>query len=446
MGIPLAVLIIEDSDSDALLLLRQLQKAGYDVVSEQVETAGQMRAVLETQDWDIVISDYNLPQFNGRAALELLQGMGQDIPFIVVSGAIGEETAVAMMKAGAHDYLMKDNMTRLAPAVERELAQAEVRRQQKRAEDQLRQLSRAVEHSPASIVITNIDGSIEYVNPKFTALTGYSLEEVRGQTPRILKSGQTSPEVYNDLWKTILTGQEWRGELLNRKKNGTLFWESVSISAIFDAKGKISHFVAVKEDITARKEAEQKIQSLNVELEKLAMVDYLTGLYNRRYFMQRSEEELKRARRGPHSLSALMIDIDKFKNVNDTYGHEAGDLVLKQVAATLKNNLREIDLLGRMGGEEFAVLLPDTLIHDANISAERVRQAIQKHSFQMPGESLTVTISIGVATFTDGMSNIDDILRNADAALYQAKHSGANCVRLFEDIPAVTSNLSSVNR
>jgi diguanylate cyclase (GGDEF)-like protein/PAS domain S-box-containing protein len=433
MEIPLSVLIVEDSNNDALLLLRLLQKAGYQVNAKQVETAEQMQAALHQQSWDIVISDYRLPQFDGRAALELLQKTGVDIPFIVASGAIGEETAVAMMKAGAHDYLMKDNLARLAPAVERELAQAEIRRQQKRDEDQLRQLSRAVEHSPASIVITDINGNIQYVNPKFTALSGYSLEEVRDQTPRILKSGRTPLQIYHELWRTILAGQEWRSELLNRKKDGTLFWESVSISGISDAKGQISHFVAVKEDITARKESEQKIHLLNADLEKLAMTDYLTNLYNRRYFMQRSEEEFKRAKRGQHPLSALMLDIDKFKSVNDTYGHEAGDLVLKQVAATLRYNLREVDLLGRLGGEEFAVLLPGTSLREANISAERVRQAIQNEPFQVPGAALNISISIGAAVFTPEMTCIDDILRNADAALYQAKHNGSNRVWLYQE-------------
>src|SRR3990172_7176144 len=139
MTTSLAVLMVEDSESDAQLIIRLLKKAGYDVVSEQVETAEQMRAAWGKGAWDIVISDYSLPQFDGRAALTLLRETGQDIPFIVVSGAIGEETAVAMMKAGAHDYLMKGNLPRLAPAVERELAQAETRQERKQAEEALRE-------------------------------------------------------------------------------------------------------------------------------------------------------------------------------------------------------------------------------------------------------------------------------------------------------------------
>jgi diguanylate cyclase (GGDEF)-like protein/PAS domain S-box-containing protein len=579
MPTPLAVLIVEDMEGDAQLLVRLLKKAGYDLVYEQVETAEQMLVALEKRTWDIVISDYSLPQFDGHAALEMLKEKQLDIPFIVVTGKLGEESAVAMMKAGAHDYLMKDNLARLAPAVARELEQAQDRRKRKQAEDalrasesfnqavlknspigisvrsrtgqllsaneawkkiwaipesdlqkditrdrpelnfderddylkfhkddvrrvyeqgghlylpelktshrregaaewvsqyfyaiqdadgqvvrvvilteniterkqvedQLRQLSRAVEYSPVSIIITDMNGKIEYVNPKFTALAGYTLEEIRGETPRVLKSNKTPPEVYPDLWQTILSGKEWRGEFLNRKKNGEFYWEYSSISSITDAEGNITHFIAVNEDITARKEAEEKIYRLNAGLEQLAMTDYLTSLYNRRYFMQRGVEEFKRTKRNKQSLALLMMDIDEFKSVNDTYGHEAGDMALQQVAAVMKASLRETDILGRMGGEEFAVLLPNTTVEDAAILAERVRNIILNASFETVGEALTisVTICIGVAAYTNGMSSVEDLLRNADEALYEAKHSGRNRVIKYKNLSKGIHGLSS---
>jgi diguanylate cyclase (GGDEF)-like protein len=174
---------------------------------------------------------------------------------------------------------------------------------------------------------------------------------------------------------------------------------------------------------------------LNSELEKLALTDYLTNLYNRRYFMQRGAEEFRRAHRNRQPLALLMLDLDEFKKVNDRYGHEAGDLLLQQVADVMKSSLREIDLLGRLGGEEFAVLLPNTLLEDAVLLAERVRHSIANLSMLWPGQDLssTVTISIGAAAYTDAMLGIDDLLRNADAALYQAKHSGRNCVVVYAD-------------
>jgi diguanylate cyclase (GGDEF)-like protein/PAS domain S-box-containing protein len=429
VGIPLAVLIVEDSESDTQLIVRLLRKAGYDVVSEQVETAEQMYSALDKQAWNVVISDYSLPQFDGGTALELLKEKQLDIPFIVVSGAMGEETAVAMMKAGAHDYLMKGNLTRLAPAVARELGQAEVRREQKRTEDQLRQLSRAVKYSPASIVITDINGRIEYVNLKFTAVTGFTFDEVYGKiSPNTFGSSKMPLEIHSEHWQSVRSGKEWHGEMLNHRKDGTSYWEAISISPITDTNGVITHFVAVSEDITARKDVEEKIQRLNAGLEQLAMTDYLTNLYNRRYFMQRGTEEFKRARRNNHPLSLLMMDIDHFKKVNDTYGHEAGDMTLQQIAGVLKSSVREIDILGRLGGEEFAVLLPSTSLNEAVILAGRVRQNIADTSVETSGGSLTITISVGAAVITDEMSGIDDLLRNADLSMYLAKQQGGNRV------------------
>jgi len=550
--LPLAVLIVEDSESDTLLIVRLLKKAEYEVVFERVETAEQMHSALKNRQWDIVISDYSLPQFSGPAALELLKEKQADIPFIVVSGTIGEMSAVAMMKAGAHDYLIKDNLARLAPAVKRELEQAAIRRERKQAEqalreseekyrmlveqasdaifianrdgqcvdvnatgckllgytreeiqklsvqdfakfslnspsqfkallegktliiegeafckdgtlrfveisarrlpdgnfqgivrditerkrteNQLRQLSRAVKHSPASIVITDMKGNIEYVNLKFTALTGFTFDEVLGKIPpNMFGSSEMPPEVSTGHWQTIRAGEEWRGEMLNCRKNGETYWEAVSISPITDPNGTITHFVAVSEDITSRKEAEEKIQRLNAGLEQLAMTDHLTSLYNRRYFMQRGTEEFKRAWRTNQPLALLMLDIDHFKRVNDTHGHEAGDMTLQQIAAALKSSLRETDILGRMGGEEFAILLPSTLLEEAGLLAERIRQSVGNMLFEIPGASLTITISIGVVVITGDMSGIDDMLRDADATMYRAKRCGGNRVMRYED-------------
>lgn len=557
VDIPLAVLIVEDSESDALLIVRLLKKAGYAVIFERVETAHQMCSALEERTWDIVISDFSLPQFDGCAALELLKEKQADIPFILVSGAIGEESAVAMMKAGAHDYLIKGNLARLAPAVERELEQAGIRRkrkqaelelrasegkyrmlveqasdaiflaspdgqylevnaagcklsgftreeilqlkmqdivkttpnnpvrfnelregkvliteremfrkdgtliyveisarqlpdgrlqgivrdvtERKRAEDQLRQLSLAVEHSPVSIVITDIKGRIEYVNQKFSAITGFTLDDVRGKNPPdTFGSGETKPETRAEHWQTILAGKEWRGEMVNSKKNGALYWVAVSISPIIDSNGVITHFVSINEDITARKESEEKIQRLNAGLEQLAMTDYLTSLYNRRYFMQRGVEEVKRTWRNNQPLSLLMLDVDQFKKVNDIHGHEAGDMVLQQIAAALKSSLRETDILGRLGGEEFAILLPNTALGEADLLANRVCHSIAAMPFELSGTLLTVTVSIGVVVIDNEMSGIDDMLRNADVAMYRAKRRGGNRVDQYKDVSDAT--------
>ena len=184
MAKPLAVLIVEDSESDAQLIVRFLDKAGYQVDYEQVDTAEGMHAALEKKAWDIVISDYSLPQFNGPAALALLKETGGDIPFIVVSGTMGEETAVAMMKAGAHDYLMKGNMTRLVPAIERELEQAGMRRDRKQARNDLRASEKRfralIENSTDAITLLDASGNGIYDSPSAPGMLGYGPEDCIG--------------------------------------------------------------------------------------------------------------------------------------------------------------------------------------------------------------------------------------------------------------------------
>jgi len=256
-------LVIEDSEDDALLVLHQIRNGGYDIDYERVQTAETMKAALHEKTWDIVLSDYRMPHFNGLEALALLKESGIDIPFIVISGTIGEEVAVGAMKAGAHDYIMKNNLQRLLPALERELRESDTRserklleQKQKQSEEKLRILSRAVEQSPASILITDADGKITYINPKFTELTGYSAEEVLGQNPRFLKSGEMTSDYYKEIWQTIISGKEWLGEFHNKKKDGELYWEQASISPIFDSAGTITHFLAIEEDITGRKQTE----------------------------------------------------------------------------------------------------------------------------------------------------------------------------------------------
>ncbi|MCX6221613.1 MAG: response regulator [Bacteroidia bacterium] len=255
----LRILVVEDSEDDALLVLHLINKGDYNIVFERVETAERMKTMLKERTWDIILSDYVMPHFNGLEALELLKESGIDIPFIIISGTIGEDVAVEAMKGGANDYIMKNNLQRLLPAIDRELRESGNRAERKRAEEELRILSRAVEQSPASIIITDTEGKIKYVNSKFTEITGYTPNEVLGQNPRILKSGEMSQDYYKEMWQSIALGNEWFGEFHNKKKNGELYWELVSISPIFDTTGIITHFLAVKEDITSRKQTEQEL-------------------------------------------------------------------------------------------------------------------------------------------------------------------------------------------
>jgi diguanylate cyclase (GGDEF)-like protein/PAS domain S-box-containing protein len=295
----------------------------------------------------------------------------------------------------------------------------------RREEDKLRKLSTAVEHSPASIVITDRDGTIEYANPAFTRLTGYSLQEALGQNPRILKAGDQTEEFYKEMWDTLLRGEEWRGEFHNKRKDGSFFWEMASISPILDDKGVITNFVAVKEDVTERKE-------LRDRLEQMAQFDMLTGLPNRRMLLDRLSQTVAIARRTGQKFGLLFLDLDRFKRINDIYGHEAGDRVLKTVAARLSACIRISDTAGRIGGDEFTVIL-GTLAHysDAGQVAEKILSALQRPITLPDGRKDTIGSSIGISVFPEDAQDGDGLLATADDAMYAVKRSSKNAYRFY---------------
>ncbi len=288
--------------------------------------------------------------------------------------------------------------------------------------DLLALLQQAIAFSANAVVITDCHGVILYVNPAFTEITGYTADEAIGNTPRMLKSGQHSDAFYRELWQTVLRGEVWRGEMTNRKKNGELYWEYMTIAPMQNEAGEITHFVAIKEDITRRKRAE-------LELERQATTDALTGIPNRRYFFQHGEMMFTATHEHQNGmLSGLMIDIDHFKSINDRYGHATGDIVLQEVASRLKHHLRPGDLLARYGGEEFAVLLPRTAQAGSLTIAERLRTAIAERPVATPAGAIMLTVSIGVAQADKDTASLENLLSCADSALYQAKNAGRNQV------------------
>ncbi|BDU73616.1 diguanylate cyclase domain-containing protein [Mesoterricola silvestris] len=278
-------------------------------------------------------------------------------------------------------------------------------------------LIKAIEQSPVSVIITDPRGVIQYVNPKFTKLMGYTLEEAVGQTPRILKGGFLTREFYTNLWDTILAGNEWHGLFHNRTKQGDLVWELASISPIRDDNGVITHFVGVKEDIT-------ELKRLQDQMAHMAHHDQLTGLPNRFLFLDRLSQMLAQARRRETSFAVLYLDLDDFKAVNDTRGHAAGDSLLTAVAQRLQGCVRETDTVSRMGGDEFTILLAD--VHDL-ADVERIVATILtaiSTPFTVGDAECRVGVSIGVAIYPlDGL-DVDPLLSTADGALYKVKASG----------------------
>ena len=264
------ILIIEDDAGLSELIKDKVKECGYASIS--VSSAGDALTWLTSYTPYIMLLDYTLPDMNAKEFIADLRRKEFKIPpFIISTGQGDERIAVDMMKLGARDYIVKDSLyldmlPEILKRVDNEIENENKRRE---AENELLKLSVAVEQSPACIVITGVDGAIEYVNPKFTDLTGYTQEEAFGQNPRILKSGNTPESLYNELWGTITSGNVWHGNLQNAKKNGELYWESATIAPIVNSKGEIISFIAIKEDITQRILAEEKIKKLLEEKEMI---------------------------------------------------------------------------------------------------------------------------------------------------------------------------------
>ena len=265
--IPLNCLIAEDSEDDALLLLDHLESAGFRTRWQRVASEAAMGAALAEGPWDIVFSDYTMPGFRGDRALEIIRAHDADLPFIFVSGTLGEEAAVAAMRAGAQDYVMKHNLTRLAPIVRRELEDALERRERHRAEAELRKLSLAVEHTADSIFITDPGGHIEYVNPAFERLSGFKAHEAVGRPASLVKYDRNPPEYFQRMWAVLLSGEVFRDTVVNRRKDGSLFYEEKTISPLAGPDGRLSHFISTGRDVTDRVRAEEARARLTTILE-----------------------------------------------------------------------------------------------------------------------------------------------------------------------------------
>jgi len=405
----------------------------------------------------------------------------------------------------------------------------------------------AIEGSSSAVLITDKTGTIVYANQAFTDMSGYSADEAIGQNAGFYASGSTTPEVFAEMWAEVSQGKDWRGELQNRRKDGTLYWESLTITPIRNSDGNITHFISLKNDMTARRDAERRLRrneaQMNTILENvgariymigadfkyqyanrevcealgksqeeivgksiedffspdiaqalmvnnrtvfekretvrtveqvetvldeqeryfwavkvplfdendevyallgmstditerkhledklhyLAMMDGLTGLFNRRHFLELAEKEARRTARYNQKLGFLMIDIDHFKRINDTFGHATGDRALQEFSKVLEHAVREADFVARYGGEEFVVALPETTLPGSGVLAERIRAAVEKIEVKTDdGKIARFTASIGGTHLLSEGDTAEQALSRADKALYEAKKNGRN--------------------
>ena len=427
----LRVLCIDDSEIDVLLVVESLSSSGYEVVWEHVWTRDGVIEKLNHQSWDVVIADYSMPQFDGLQALAIVKERDPDLPFILVSGQIGEETAVLAMRSGAHDYVMKHDLGRLAPAVRRELADATVRHARRVAEDNLRSsealLKSIVDTAADGILVIDGEGIIEFANVAAERMFESKASDLIGRNADCLL-GESAAQVSNILatvnsqptggTAVIGAGREFEA----RRANGTLFPVELTIG-VMNMDGRVK-FACVIRDITERRHTEERIR-------QLAYYDELTGLPNRILFTKLLEQALQEAGLSDGQVVVLFIDLDRFKLINETLSHDSGDAILCQVAKRVSDVLPRHSTISRFGGDEFVVMMREcTMPADTAQTARQVLDVISQ-PMQLLGNDYHVTASLGISAFPADGQNVQTLLKNADNAMSRAKDLGKNNYQFY---------------
>lgn len=349
-----------------------------------------------------------------------LEFQSQTVLSLLVFGADGVIVSLAI--GAMHHYYGRYRRT---------IAQLEVTLEQSRQQAIELAYQKFALDQHAIVAFTDARGTITYVNDRFCEISQYAREELLGQNHRMLNSGTHLQEFFADLYRTITGGKVWHGDICNRAKDGSLYWVATTIVPFLDDSGRPVRYIAIRADITERVRSEARVRDL-------AFRDPLTQLPNRRLLSDRLRQELAQARRHPRYGALLFIDMDNFKQLNDSLGHEMGDRMLVQVAQRLTDSVREADTVARMGGDEFVVMLCalDVSIGESVRLARRIGDKIMaelNRPYQLDAHIYFSTPSIGVTLFSDDSEAVDAIFRRADNAMYRAKRSGRNALCFFDD-------------
>lgn len=383
---PLHLLLIEDNKEDATLIEYILKKSDYpELFLERTENASGLRSRLQLPvKWDVVISDYSLPQFTAEDALRIVREADPDIPFILVSGAVGEDLAVRMMKAGANDYIMKTSLTRLPAAIERELRETRIKREFRKAEEEVRKLSLVAKHTSNGVVFTDKNGNVEWVNNGFVEITGYSLEEIRGLKPGLFLQGEgTEIKTVKYLHDQVATRNPFYCEILNYRKSGEPFWLELLGQPLFNEDGELTNYFAIQVDITERKFNENRTRKLNEELER--RVRERTSMLEAAYkdiesFGYTISHDLKAPLRNMKSYADLLSrDIEGIIPEKDKE-------LLQIILFSADKMRRLVDGLlnfSKLGGGMVNVKDVDT--------ADMVAQVVEKQKMQWNGHDISIT-------------------------------------------------------
>ncbi|MFW6342253.1 MAG: EAL domain-containing protein [Halothiobacillaceae bacterium] len=420
------VLLVEDEPGDAQLIRWQLLEKAADAFEvEAVDSLAEAEALAIDRRWtpDVILLDLNLPDSTGVETVIRACESLPDAPIVVLTGQTDERAIRSAIDAGAEDFLQKGAD---GAAIRKAIRYAMLRH---RRESESRLAASVFSHAREGIFITQPDGVIIDVNEAFSRITGFTREEAIGRKPSLLKSGQQDDGFYQKLWTSLWRDGSWEGELWNRRKDGRLFPELLTVSAVRGRSGDVTHFVALFTDITDQKRQQDR-------LHQLAHFDSLTELPNRVLFADRLSQAMARAIRHDNELAVVYIDLDGFKEVNDQFGHEAGDLLLRTLASRMQTVLRETDTVARLGGDEFVAVIVDL---EGSVQLDGMLQRLLGElSRPVPnGDSrLVVSASIGVTFFPqkEGRERLDgdQLLRQADQAMYEAKQSGKNRYQFFD--------------
>lgn len=371
----------------------------------------------------LVISDIWLPGMTGIELVSKVREIDPDVPIILISG----ESSLSYCHKRVGELIELDVNKFLTKPVDGKALLDSIQQsvQQFDRKAGMRLSVSVFMYSPLAILVTDAERNIVITNPAFTEITGYAYTEVLGRNPRILSSGKMDSSFYRHMWDIISEIGRWSGEIWNRRKNGELYLEWITINAIRDDEGEITHFAAIFSDMTQRSAVEEKMRHL-------ANHDALTDLPNRVLLGDRLQHAILQAQREQEKLTMIYLDIDHFKDVNDTLGHGAGDELIKAVASTLCASVRETDTVCRLGGDEFAILLPDVGSKEmAGRIAEKVFNSVCR-TYLIADKQLPIQISMGVAMFPQDGEDADELMKHADTAMYQAKQQGRNSYRFFD--------------
>lgn len=538
MNKSLRVLFVDDNEDDTLLLLREFRKAGYLVESQRVQTLSHLRAALEQGDWDLLLLDYNLPGFTCLDVLRVTNTFHLDIPIIAISGTMGEEVAIEVMHAGAHDYILKDRLGRLIPAVEREIAEMKIHRdrqraqrelalseerfrqltesivetfmlidfhdmavlyvsppfeqlteypcewllghtatrlleivhpedysriqsqlmnnswahfdeefrllratgeerwlharhtpvhdkdgninriaviaeditERKRMEHELQKMFRVLEQTADSVMMTDSEGLIEYVNPSFENISGYNRNELLGCKPNVLKSGFQDDHFYTRVWKMLKAGMPFSDIFINRRKDGELYYESKTITPIRDVNGVITHYVSTGKDITERLLAQERLQ-------QIVNYDTVTGLASRILLNDRLEQALLEARRRMQRVAVLCIRIGHSDILGDIRERSARERLLRAMAQRLRDAVGNGVTVARLSDDEFAVMEQQCESREMVEQLAREILAAYANPVESDGYRVFVSPTIGISLFPDDAQETESLLKNAASAL-----------------------------